>query len=353
MPIGESQGITLPVVGSTVGPTWATALNTALTTLITSVETAVTPQGMNINSYLEFNGEEARELGATGFDNKTSAFSGSANIRKVYVRDGELYFNDGSANEVKLTSGGSLNASAIAGIGGDYGGSNPASVTFTDSTNTYAFLDNTAGALRAIIDCGQVLIRESLTAGYAVKLTNPTGMVADTTRTFAAALPGSTSLVTCSSAGVEAFTRDPSVDTITIAAAKAKHGELTSLVAASNYRTVTGTPSLASDGTLSFSGTSSVIIPIPMNVGDRLKSVSLRCNDGSATALTLAVYVAASGGATSLGSTASSGAGATQTVTVSSLTDTAETLDYYFALVTSLTTGDLLYSLQYVYDRVA
>lgn len=351
MPIGESQGITLPVVGSTVGPTWATNLLTALTTIITSIETAVTPQGLNIDSDLEFNGEEALELGAAGFENKSSAFSGSTNIRKIYVRDGELYFNDQNANEVKLTSGGSLNAAALAGIGGDYGGADPASLTFTASTSTYTFLES--AALRAMIDVGQILLRETGTSGYAVKLTNPTGMVADTTRTFAAALPASTSLVTCSSAGAEAFTRDPSVDTLTVAAAKPKHGELTALVPAASYQVVTGTITVAATGTVSATGASSLLIPIPMNVGDRLKSVSLRCNDGSAAALTLTVYVAASGGASSLGTTDSSGAGATQTVTVSGLTDTAESLDSYFALVTSLATGDDLYSLQYVYDRVA
>lgn len=221
MPIGESQGITLPVVGTTVGPAWATALNAALTTLITSVESAVTPQGFNVNANVEFNNYQALEMGAVGFENKSAAFTGSTNIVKVYVLNGELYFNDANGSAVKITSGGGLNAAALAGIGGDYGGSNAASMTFTESTSTYTLLES--AALRAILDCGQILIRESLTSGYAVKLTNPGGMAGDVTRTFAAALPASTSLVTCTSAGVEAFTRDPSVDSLTITDPAVKH----------------------------------------------------------------------------------------------------------------------------------
>lgn len=66
-------------------------------------------------------------------------------LSSVGVATGSVYFKLGDAycmtasGEVRLTSGGAINAAGIGGIVGDYGGSNPARVTYTDLTDIYSF----------------------------------------------------------------------------------------------------------------------------------------------------------------------------------------------------------------------
>lgn len=353
MPIGSSLGITLPTVSVTAGPTWATSLNTALQAIITAVETRVVPSGLNINADVEFNGYEAEELGAAKFENKSSSFSGATHPRSVYVRDGELYFNDSSGNEVKLTSSGQLNAGGLGGIEGDYGSSYDASLYFDDATSTFRFLES--AALRALIDCGQILLRESLTNGvYAVKLTSPAGLGADVTRTFLGTNPASTSLLQISAAGAESTTTSPSLTAVTLADDDCLHAERTYVCSAARFNTATATASTAVTGVVTVSGAGAIILPLDVAVGQRLKSASVVLDDDSTTAIDVSVYKQASNVATQIGSTeSSSGAGTVQTKTVGGLTETIATGTCYFILVSSLANNDKIISYQYVVDRVA
>lgn len=61
----------------------------------------------------------------------------------IYMSAGELFVQTGSG-AVQITLNGGINAAAIGGIVGDYGGSNPARVTYTDATDTYAFTGDTS-----------------------------------------------------------------------------------------------------------------------------------------------------------------------------------------------------------------
>lgn len=363
MPIGSSLSITLPTVYSppstgTTGPTWATDLNTALTAIITAIETRVTPDGLNINDDVEFNGYEAQELGAVGFENKASAFSGASNIRKIYVRDGELYYNDSSGNQVQITTAGRLNSAAIGGINGDYGGAFAASLYYTQSTATYAFLSS--AALRAIIDAGQVLVRETGTSGYAVKLTNPGTLTGDVTRTLLGANPASTSLLAISSAGTESATRSPSLDAITIADDAVLHASLTKTLPATAYVALSGAgniaPNALAPGRIDATGACSVMYNLPVEVGERLVSVLVRCEDDSNTAMTVQIFKCDSAGSSQLtGATMDSlGTGALQSVFCAPSTpETIVTATGYLIVITSIASSDIIYNVSWIVDRVA
>lgn len=151
------MNLNLPVVQTTAGPQYASDVNTALTTVdshdhTTGKGTPVPTAGINVNADFEFNSYNATELRSTRFDNQSSTFSSGTDIRAVYVSGGELYYRDNAGNNVKITNAGAVNVSGSNGIGGDYGGGNPASLTFTDATSTYTFLENTSGPSYAAVD---------------------------------------------------------------------------------------------------------------------------------------------------------------------------------------------------------
>lgn len=160
------MNLTLPVVGplGTQGPDWATEINAALTLIdqhdhSSGLGKQITPAGININQTFQMNSNQISEIASLALDNLVSQPS-SANL--VYEYAGELYFNDANANQVQLTSGGTINVASVGTISGDYGGSNPANVSFSNLTETYLFTKSPGET--GSIACGPVFIYQN-TAG--------------------------------------------------------------------------------------------------------------------------------------------------------------------------------------------
>lgn len=149
------MNLVLPDVGVTAGPTWATLLNAAMN-LIDSHDhssgkgSRIPTAGLNINADLELNGFNLTEILATVFNSQAGTL-GQTLTSRVYVVGNELYFNDGVGNAVKITNAGAVNVSGSNGIGGDYGGGNPAALNFVEATSTYEFYENPAGSSRGNI----------------------------------------------------------------------------------------------------------------------------------------------------------------------------------------------------------
>lgn len=151
------MNLTLPTVQSTAGPQYASDVNTALTTVdshdhTTGKGTRIPTAGININADLEFNSFNQTEIRASKYDNQGAVLTGGTDIRCLYVSGGELYYRDNVGNNVKVTNAGAVNVSGSNGIGGDYGGGNPASLNFIEATSTYVFYENTSGPSYASID---------------------------------------------------------------------------------------------------------------------------------------------------------------------------------------------------------
>lgn len=119
MSYGQSLGLTLPTVSSTVGPTYATQINAALQALIDVLEAKVTPAGIDISSDLSMKSgtvySAITNASKVNFQDKTSSFSATTNPECIYVKNDELWFNDGNANAVQLTASGSPNFSTSSG----------------------------------------------------------------------------------------------------------------------------------------------------------------------------------------------------------------------------------------------
>lgn len=154
---GVALSITLPTVGVTAGPTYATDINSALQTIIDDIEAKIVPSELNMNAALDMGNQDIDDVNSMKVDNQASAaLSGAGNARRVNAFGGELYFCDGSGNSVKITDSGIL-AGVSGDIGGDYGDGSE-EITYTAATNTYTFTDDATN--KAIIDAGEYLHEE-------------------------------------------------------------------------------------------------------------------------------------------------------------------------------------------------
>lgn len=307
--------------------TWDTLLNAAFDLVDAHDHSSgkgvrVPIAGINVNADLAMGGfavSGARALDFTAV--ATSAVSSYAGALFMNSADNELYWRTSGGSNVQLTSGTSLNSSLLGGFEGDYATATNVACSYSDSTKIYNFLQQTNH--RGKIDCADVRIFEPTAAiSNAVKLLSPTSLAASYDWIFPAALPASTSVLTITSAGQVASTRDPSVTTITTSGNATIGGTTTSTglitatagvtAAANQHVTVSGTgrfkhgtmsmvigiADFTTEGSVS-RGTGSVLMsntsarlfaPIRLPVGARILDISVNCLGASATAKTFNLY---------------------------------------------------------------
>ena len=198
------MSFTLPVVGpnGTLGPEWATYLNTALSILDSHDHTsgqgrAITPSALNINSTLFMNNNQLSEIASLALESLTAKPT-TANV--IYDYDGDLYFNDKSANQIRLTEGGTINVAAVGTITGDYGGANPANVSFSALTQTYLFTQSSG--VTGDIACGPVSIYQNTSGSYYAKIKQNAAQAGNLEWTLPVSYPASKLPLKTSSAGV-------------------------------------------------------------------------------------------------------------------------------------------------------
>lgn len=114
---GNPLGITLPTVGSTVGPDYATEINAALQTIIDDLEAKVTPDEILVNTNVDFRvaaeSYAAINVLATRYENQSVALGG-LNLNAVFSLNGELAWRDSGGLVTAITSSG-----AVAGAAGN------------------------------------------------------------------------------------------------------------------------------------------------------------------------------------------------------------------------------------------
>lgn len=206
--LSPNMGLTVPSVSNDPGPDWATEINNSLSIIdahnhALGSGVQINPDGININSDLTFNTtNNAINLRSVRFVNQGSPISDPTDIGCLYEAAGELYYNDASANQVQLTSGGLVNATA-SGIS-----SGTASASFISSILVVKSATSTPGS----IDAATLIVRypgsyptpsgnyiaieapSSLSTGYAFTLpaapplASNTILVMDTAGTVTAAL---------------------------------------------------------------------------------------------------------------------------------------------------------------------
>ena len=109
---GTFLNLTLPDVGTTLGPTWATTLNNAFIDLDdhdhSTQGKSIPSAGLNINADVEFNGNSATELKYTVFEDQGTD---STTARSIYSKGNDLHWRNSTAS-VQITKDGLVKGDA-------------------------------------------------------------------------------------------------------------------------------------------------------------------------------------------------------------------------------------------------
>ena len=183
------MSLPIPVPGVDPGPDYAFNLNSCLA-LIDSHDHSpgkgnpITPAGMSISSDLSFLGNNITQARSLRFQSQPSVLSGTNDLGCLYEVNGDLYFNDGSANHVRITQSG-----GVAGSPGSISNlTSPASASYI-AVNS-AFVWQSAANTPAIMDSAAIILRNLSAGSKGLTLQPPAAMGGDIVQTLPT-IPGS------------------------------------------------------------------------------------------------------------------------------------------------------------------
>ena len=223
-----NMNLNQPTVGVDTGLTWEQDTNANASILDGHNHTPgygvqITPSGLNINSNLPFQNNQAINLQATVFTQQSSL----STLNALFVgTDGNLYFNDGVGDpSIQITKSGSVFASS-SGIA-----SGTASAAF--SSGTLVVLS--AALTPANIQGASILLGNNVASSKYLTLSPPSSMAANITETLPT-IPAATSIMQMDSSGnmTAALTVDASTIVISGNVLKVPSGAITGTQTATN-----------------------------------------------------------------------------------------------------------------------
>lgn len=195
MSLSPNMNLSIPSVGVTDGPEWASELNASLNLIDAHDHTTgngvpITPSAININANLSFNSYNILAINYAGFTAQSAPLTGTD---FVYISGVDLYFNDGNGNQVRITQSG-----GVAGSPGSISNlTAPASASYVAADSTFVWESDSNKA--ANMDCGSVILRNLTTSSFGITLSPPT-LAANYTITLPA-LPAATKFMSMDNTG--------------------------------------------------------------------------------------------------------------------------------------------------------
>lgn len=197
--ISPNMNLPVPVVGVDSGPDWANNINSCLS-LIDSHNHAsgsgvqITPNGLNINADLAINGNNLTLIRTSRYQVQSALIPASSpDIGCTYVSGVDLYYNDGSGNQVRITQSG-----GVAGSPGSISNlTAPASAAYVSGTQTFVWQSNANVA--ANMDARSYIYRNSSVSSFGLTLSAPS-LSSDYTITLPT-LPGTQKFLTLDNTG--------------------------------------------------------------------------------------------------------------------------------------------------------
>lgn len=199
-----NMALPLPIPGVDPGPDYALNNNVCFT-LIDQHDHSIgkgvpiAPAGLNINTDLTFQNQNATNFRSTRFFIQGGLLSGAQDLGCCYVSGVDLYFNDVNGNQVRLTASG-----AVAGTPGSIANLvAPASATYVAGTPAFVFQSDVSTP--ANLDGGSLTIRQILASAHGITLASPNSLAANYQWTLPPSLPaGGTRFITINSSGTMA-----------------------------------------------------------------------------------------------------------------------------------------------------
>lgn len=188
----------IPGVGTEQGPDYAFDINASLTLIdqhnhSAGSGVAITPNGLNISSDLSFISNNAIDVRSMRFTPQTSALALPTDLGCVYESGVDLYYNDGSGNQIRLTQGGSIvgTAGSITGLP-----SGTASASYSSGT----FVWQAATSTPANMDFASAILRNNVANSKGLTLSPPNAMATDYSLSLPS-IPAATQFVSIDTSG--------------------------------------------------------------------------------------------------------------------------------------------------------
>lgn len=193
--LSPNMNLVIPVIGVDSGLVWEQAVNANSSILDGHNHSAgsgvpINSTGINISSDLLFNGQNATILRSTRYQSQSAPLSGASDLDCLYFSNGNLFCNDGSANQVQITSGGLVNATS-SGISNG---------TATASFVSNVLVVNAASNTPANIQGGSLLLGNNVSGSKFLTLSPPAAMAANYSLTLPT-IPGITSIMALDTSG--------------------------------------------------------------------------------------------------------------------------------------------------------
>ena len=193
----------VPTVGEAPGPGWATNIDASLSILDAHNHSSgqgvqINPNGININTDLPFNNNNATTVRSVNFQSQASPLNLITDKGCVYVSGVDLYYNDEGGTQIRITQGG-----AVAGSAGTITGlpSGTASASFSAGTFTFQSATNTPASM----NIGPVSIGNNVANSKTVTIFPNAGIAANYNLSLPAALPAAVNYVTLDNSGNLSF----------------------------------------------------------------------------------------------------------------------------------------------------
>lgn len=200
--ISPNMNLVVPTVGTDPGPDWANNINASLSIIDLHDHAAgqgvqISPPGIDINADLPFNGNNATTMRTVSFTAQSAPISGSE-LGCIYVSGKDLYYNDEDGNQVRITTGGNVNAGAgsISGLP-----SGTASASFAAGTFTWQSATNTP----ATMNMGPIVTGAVVANAKTVTLSASAALAANYAMTLPLTLPAGDAVYTVASSGAQTF----------------------------------------------------------------------------------------------------------------------------------------------------
>lgn len=193
------MSLPVPVVGTDPGPQYATDINSCLTLIDAHDHTVgsgvqITPAGLNINSQLTYNNNHAIAFKSVRFSAQVAPLAGPADLGCLYESGVDLYYNDGSGNQIRITQSGGITGTSgsIANL------TSPASAIYVSGSQTFVW--QSAANTPANMDGGSFIFRNITASSNGITVSAPAALASNYTITWPT-LPASTLPLTITSAG--------------------------------------------------------------------------------------------------------------------------------------------------------
>ena len=193
-----NMGLPIPITAVDSGLVWEQSVAAALGIIdghnhSSGSGTQINPSGIDISTDLGFNSQNATMLRSVRFTAQATPISAPTDLGCLYEVGVDLYYNDGSGNQIRITQGGSVAGSAgtITGLP-----SGTASAAYSAGTFIFQQATNTA----ANIDVASVILRNTTANSKGLTLQPPAAMGANYSLTLPS-IPSTNSFMTIDSAG--------------------------------------------------------------------------------------------------------------------------------------------------------